>query len=43
VDHSIIIYLMSPEGKFLKFFGQTTLMEEMVKEIHASVTGKEEQ
>lgn len=41
VDHSIIIYLMSPEGKFVKFFGQTSSVEEMVAEIKASVTGKE--
>lgn len=41
VDHSIIIYLMGKDGEFLKFFGQTSTVEEMISEIEASVKGKE--
>lgn len=40
VDHSIIIYLMGRDGKFVKFFGQTSTVEEMAQEIHEAVTGK---
>merc|ERR1719284_1766024 len=32
VDHSIIIYLMGKDGKFMKFFGQNSTVEEMIKE-----------
>lgn len=38
VDHSIIIYLMGKNGAFCKFFGQSSTVEEMVQEIHETVT-----
>ena len=40
MDHSIIIYLMGKDGEFLKFFGQTSTVEEMVSEIRDAVLSK---
>lgn len=40
VDHSIIIYLMGPDGKFVKFFGQMTPVEEMISEIKQTLSEK---
>jgi len=40
VDHSIIIYLMGKDGKFVKFFGQSSSVEEMIAEIKEVVVQK---
>ncbi|KAM6495358.1 SCO1/SenC domain containing protein [Amanita muscaria] len=37
VDHSIFVYLMDPEGKFVEAFGQSVLREEMIEKIGKSV------
>jgi protein SCO1 len=31
VDHSIFVYLMDPEGKFVEAFGQVTTVEDIVE------------
>lgn len=33
VDHSIFVYLMDPEGKFVEAFGQSVGKEEIVKKV----------
>jgi protein SCO1/2 len=33
VDHSIFVYLMDPEGKFVEAFGQSVSKEEIVKKV----------
>ncbi|GAW07899.1 sco1-involved in stabilization of cox1p and cox2p [Lentinula edodes] len=37
VDHSIFVYLMDPEGRFVEAFGQTAEKEEMVDKIRQFV------
>lgn len=40
VDHSIVLYLISPEGEFLEFFTQKTQVTDIVSKIlsHTSKT-----
>ncbi|GAV03252.1 hypothetical protein RvY_13704 [Ramazzottius varieornatus] len=33
VDHTIIVYLIDPEGKFVDYYGQTKTAEQMVQQI----------
>ena len=35
VDHSIVLYLMSPEGQFLDFFTQRTQIGDIVNKVEA--------
>jgi protein SCO1/2 len=37
VDHSIFVYLMDPEGKFVEAFGQSVSRDEMVEKIGQAV------
>lgn len=38
VDHSIVLYLMSPEGEFVDFFTQRTTVGDVVSKIENYVT-----
>lgn len=33
VDHTIIMYLLDPEGQFTAYFGQNTTVDDMAKRI----------
>jgi protein SCO1/2 len=37
VDHSIFVYLMDPEGKFVEAFGQSVSKEEIVKKVREAL------
>ena len=37
VDHSIFVYLMDPEGKFVEAFGQSVGPEEIVKKVREAL------
>jgi len=37
VDHSIIHYLLDPQGKFLDFYGKNLTTEEMVKKLETTI------
>jgi len=40
VDHSIVLYLVSPEGEFLDFFTQRMQVTDIVERIGDYMTGK---
>jgi cytochrome oxidase Cu insertion factor (SCO1/SenC/PrrC family) len=40
VDHSIIMYFMDQEGRFLEFYGTSLPHEEIEKRIKIHVSGK---
>lgn len=40
VDHSIVMYLMSPEGKFLDFFTQRMQVSDIVDKIMKHMNSK---
>ncbi|KAJ6516455.1 h-sco1 [Mycena sanguinolenta] len=37
VDHSIFVYLMDPQGRFMEAFGQTVTTDEMLEKIRAGI------
>jgi protein SCO1/2 len=37
VDHSIIAYLLNPEGEFVAFYGQEVLAGEMIPKIETQI------
>jgi len=37
VDHSIFVYLMDPEGKFVEAFGQSTTEQEVIEKIDRAI------
>lgn len=41
VDHSIVIYLMDKEGKFVDFFTQTMEAEEVVRKVQKHIKERE--
>ena len=40
VDHSIVLYLCGPDGEFLEFFTQRTLVSDVVEKISRIVKNK---
>lgn len=39
VDHSIIMYLIDPEGKFVSFYGKNYTTEQLTNAISQQVSG----
>lgn len=43
VDHSIFVYLMDPDGKFVEAFGQVVTGEEFIEKIGKSIKEYEQE
>ena len=37
VDHSIFVYLMDPQGRFMEAFGQTVTTDEILEKIREGI------